>query len=248
MRRLAVPVEPMTSVETAGSWSVLIVEDDPYVADLHARLVDVSAGFHTMGRATNGDEAYQFVAQNQPDLAIVDLSMPGSDGLSFLRTLRRDGYSTEVIVVTAVREAKLVREAMHLGVVDYLVKPFAPERLQQSLAAFHSRIRTLRRPQLTQDEVDRIQGGAARVPRLPKGLRRSTLVAVRKVLEGSDVPLTAVEVGSIVGIARVTARRYLEYLEVIGAVLVERQYKGLGRPLNRYRYLSRDDLPPTKTG
>jgi two-component system response regulator DctR len=199
----------------------------------------MSTGFHTVGTAINGEEAYAFIRQHEPDLAIVDLSMPGSDGLGLLHAVRQGGHSTEVIVVSAVREAKLIREVMHLGVVDYLVKPFAPERLQQSLAAFHARVRTLRRPQLTQDEVDRIQGGAARAPRLPKGLRRSTLVAVRKMLERSDEPVSAVEVGSAVGIARVTARRYLEYLEVIGAVLVERQYKGPGRPLNRYRHQPR---------
>jgi two-component system response regulator DctR len=222
------------------SWSVLVVEDDPYVAKLHTRLVDLSPGFRTVATATSGEEAYALVARLQPDLAIVDLSMPGSDGVSFLRALRQANHPTEVIVVTAAREAKLVREVMHLGVLDYLVKPFAPERLQQSLAAFHSRARTLRRPQLTQDEVDRIQGGATRAPRLPKGLRRSTLVAVRNVLDAGGRPLTALEVGQAVGIARVTARRYLEYLEVIGAVVVERQCNGPGRPRNQYRYPTHD--------
>ena len=230
----------MSAVEAQRTWRVLVVEDDPYVAKLHTRLVELTPGFRTVATATSGDEAYALVTRLRPDLAIVDLSMPGSDGLGFLRALRQAGYPTEVIVVTAAREAKLVREVMHLGVLDYLVKPFAPERLQQSLAAFHSRLRTLRRPHLTQDEVDRIQGGAARAPRLPKGLRRSTLIAVRNVLEASERPLTALEVGEAVGIARVTARRYLEYLDVIGAVLVERQCNGPGRPRNQYRYPAHD--------
>ena len=226
----------MTLLEAQHTWTVLIVEDDPYVARLHATLVDVAPGFRTIATACNGEEARALVAQLEPDLAIVDLSMPGSDGISFIRNLRLAGHATEVIVVTAVRDAKLVREVMHLGVVDYLVKPFAPERMQQSLAAFHSRLQTLRRPQLTQEEVDRLQGGATRAPRLPNGLRRSTLVAVRRALDGSDHPLTAVEVGSMVGVARVTARRYLEYLEVIGAVMIERECTGPGRPRNLYHY------------
>ncbi|HZQ63944.1 MAG TPA: response regulator [Gaiellaceae bacterium] len=227
----------MTVSPAQPPWRVLIVEDDPTIASLHGRLVDGSPGFRTVGVASTGEEAYTLVTDIRPDLAIVDLSMPGSDGLSFLRRLRREGHETEVIVVTAVREARIVREVMHLGVVDYLVKPFAPERLQQSLAAFLARVRTLRRPRLTQDEVDRVQAsGAARLPRLPKGLKRSTLVAVRRVLDASDRPLSAVEVGEAVGVARVTARRYLEYLEVIGAVDVERECSGPGRPRNRYRY------------
>src|SRR5262249_40365029 len=159
----------MTLKTSNDQWDVLVVEDDPYVASLHSRFVDASPGFRAIGTATNGDEAEAAIAHFQPDLAIVDLSMPGTDGLEFLRRLRQEGHPTEVIVVTAVRDAGIVREAMHLGVVDYLVKPFAPERLQQSLAAFGSRARTLRRPQLTQDEVDRVQAsGANRMQRLPK--------------------------------------------------------------------------------
>jgi two-component system response regulator DctR len=227
----------VTVAPAQALWRVLIVEDDPHVASLHARLVDASPGFRTVAVAATGDDALALTIDIEPDLAIVDLSMPGSDGLGFLRDLRREGHATEVIVVTAVRDARVVREVMHLGVLDYLVKPFAPERLQQSLAAFLARVRTLRRPQLTQDEVDRVQAsGAARMPRLPKGLKRSTLVAVRKALDATDHPLTAVEVGEAVGVARVTARRYLEYLEVTGAVDIERECNGPGRPRNRYRY------------
>lgn len=232
----------MTITTGRAQWTVLIVEDDPYVASLHSRLVDASPRFRAVGTASNAEEARTAVAQLKPDLAIVDLTMPGGNGLEFLRSLRQEGHATEVIVVTAVRDARIVREVMHLGVVDYLVKPFAPERLQQSLAAFSARLRTLRRPQLTQDEVDRVQAsGAPRMQRLPKGLKRSTLVAVRRALDASNQPLSAIEVGEIVGVARVTARRYLEYLEVIGSVEVEREYKGPGRPRNRYAYPTHQD-------
>jgi two-component system response regulator DctR len=227
----------MTAAAAKRAWSVLVVEDDPYIATLHKRLIDASPGFSTTGIAPNGEEALAAVVRTEPDLVVLDLSMPGSDGVSFLRRLRGQGYSTEVIVVTAARDARVVREVMHLGIVDYLVKPFAPERLQQSLAGFLVRERTLRRARLTQDEVDRIQAtGPSRMPRLPRGLKRSTLAAVRRALDDHERPLSAVEVGEVVGIARVTARRYLEYLEVIGAVEVERECNGPGRPRNRYRY------------
>jgi two-component system response regulator DctR len=231
----------MSVVASPRPWKVLIVEDDPFVARLHGRLVDAVHGFHAVGTASNGEEARQLVTTLQPDLAIVDLSMPGSDGIDFLRALRREESMTEVIVVTAVRDAKVVREVMHLGVVDYLVKPFAPERLQQAMAAFLARARTFRRGRLTQEEVDRVQSSVAyRVPRLPKGLKRSTLVAVRQALAASERALTALEVGELVGVARVTARRYLEYLEVIGVAEVNRESVGPGRPRNRYRLLATD--------
>jgi two-component system, CitB family, response regulator DctR len=165
--------------------------------------------------------------------------MPGGDGLTLLRRIRHEALPLEVIVVTASRDAQTIREAMHLGVVDYLVKPFAPERLRQSFNAFALRARTLKRPLLAQDEVDLVQStGAARIRRLPKGLKRSTLRAVREALERSDRPLSADEVGHEIGVARVTARRYLEYLDVMGAARVERECHGPGRPRNRYQHIA----------
>jgi response regulator of citrate/malate metabolism len=225
----------------AGSespWGVLIVEDSPEVAALHRRLVDAMPDFRVVAVASDGEAAYRAVSTMQPDVAIVDLTMPGGDGLTFLRRVRQGGLPLEMIVVTASRDAQTVRETMHLGVVDYLVKPFAPERLRQSLSAFARRVRALRRPQLAQDEVDLVQStGAPRMQRLPKGLKRSTLAAVRAAVEGAPRPLTADEVGRTIGVARVTARRYLEYLEVIGAARIERECRGPGRPRNRYRHI-----------
>jgi two-component system response regulator DctR len=218
-----------------GAWRVLIVEDSPEVAALHRRLVDAVPEFQTVAVASDGVAAFRAVHATGPDVVIVDLTMPGGDGLTFLRRIRAESLDLEVIVVTASRDAKTVREALHLGVIDYLVKPFAPERLRQSLSAFARRARTLRRPQLAQAEVDLVQAsGATGLHRLPKGLKRATLAAIRSTLETSTTPLTADEVGQCVGVARVTARRYLEYLEVIGAARVERECRGPGRPRNRY--------------
>ena len=217
-------------------WSVLIVEDSPEVATLHRRLVDSTTGFKAVHVSSNGEAGYAAVKRLRPHLAIVDLTMPGGDGLTFLHRIRQEALPLEVIVVTASRDAATVRETVHLGVVDYLVKPFAPERLRQALMAFGRRSRVLRRDQLAQDDVDLVQSsGAARMQRLPKGLKRSTLAAVESALARSERPLAADEVGEQIGVARVTARRYLEYLEVIGAAQVEREYRGPGRPRNRYR-------------
>jgi two-component system, CitB family, response regulator DctR len=225
-------VRPRHEVE----WSVLIVEDSAVVATVHRRLVDSTPRFRAVHVSSNGEAAYEAVKRLRPDLAIVDLTMPGGDGLTFLRRIRLESIPIEVIVVTASRDAATVRETVHLGLVDYLVKPFAPERLRQALMAFARRSRAFRRDQLAQDDVDLVQSsGAARIQRLPKGLRRSTLVAVEAALARSERPLAADEVGEEIGVARVTARRYLEYLEVIGSAQVEREYRGPGRPRNRYR-------------
>jgi two-component system, CitB family, response regulator DctR len=228
------------ALSATRTWRVLIAEDSREVADLHRRLVDAVPEFRTVGVVSDGKAAHESAHRLRPDLAIVDLTMPGGDGLTFIRRVRSEALPLEVIVVTASRDADTVRDVLHLGVVDYLVKPFAPDRLHQSLAAFARRTRALSRPQLAQDEVDLVQAsGAARIHRLPKGLRRSTLLAVRGALDASSSAVSAEEVGRLTGVARVTARRYLEYLEVMGEAAIERECAGPGRPLNRYRRVRR---------
>jgi two-component system response regulator DctR len=220
----------------AQDWRVLVVEDDVAVASLHRQVVDDTPNFQTVATAVNGELAYDAIRTLEPDLAIVDLTMPGGDGTALLRRIRLEGLPLDAVVVTASRDASTIRTIMHLGVLDYLVKPFAPDRLRQSLTSFALRSRTLRRNLLMQDDVDLVQwSGAPRLQRLPKGLKRSTLATVRGVLECSDRALTAEEVGERAGIARVTARRYLDYLDVVGAARVERECRGPGRPPNRYR-------------
>lgn len=228
----------VAGVRTAP-WRVLIVEDDAVVARLQRRLVDAMPEFRTVGTAPNGEIGLREIASLLPDLAIVDLGMPGGDGLSLVQRIRQESLPVEVIVVTASRDASTIRKVMHQGVIDYLVKPFAPERLWESLNAFALRAQALSEPVLAQEEVDLVQStGARRIHRLPRGLRRTTLNAVRSALELSDQALTAEEVGDEVGIARVTARRYLDYLDAIGTARVERERNGPGRPRNRYRRAS----------
>ncbi len=230
-----------TSVERDPPWKVLIVEDDHQVASLHQRLVEAMPGFRSLGAVADGEAAYRAVNSLLPDLAIVDLAMPGCDGRTLVRRLRAQEAAVEVIVVTASRDAKTVREMVHLGVVDYLVKPFAPERLQHAMSSFARRARGLRRAQLAQDDVDIVQAtGAVGMHRPPKGLKIRRLGEIRMLLRESGEALTAEEVGARVGIARVTARRYLDYLDVIGAVTIERECRGPGRPRNCYR----DSEPP----
>lgn len=223
-------------------WSVLVVEDDPDVADLHRRLVDATPGFSTVRVVPNGRRALEAMRQCPVDVAIVDLTMPGGDGMTLIRMLRQESFDVDVIVVTASRDSRTVREAMRLGVLDYLVKPFAPERLHRSLEAFGRRARALCRPQLAQADLDLVQANGAAIRRLPKGLKPSTLDAVTTALRASPGGLSADELAHAIGASRVTARRYLEYLDVVGIACMQREYCGSGRP--RHRYCWREPVVP----
>ena len=218
-------------------WRVMIVEDNLAVAVLHRRVVDTIGSLRTVHVARDGTQALAALEAVRPDLVVLDLTMPGGDGMSFLRELRHGGSPVEVIVVTASRDGPTVSEAIRLGVIDYLVKPFEPQRLRRSLRAFALRRQTLSGgAELSQADVDLVQspGTRGQARRLPKGLRESTLRSVLAALDGRDA-MSADEVAKKVGVARVTARRYLEYLTLIGVVGMSREASGPGRPRNRYR-------------
>lgn len=218
-------------------WRVMIVEDNAVVAALHKKIVDSVPYLRTEHVAPNGERARAAVHGVSPDLIILDLTMSGGNGMNFLRWLRQTGYPVDVIMVTATRSGQVVQEATHLGVLDYLVKPFSPQRLRRALSTFAVRHRALSSTgELSQSDVDAIQTTSGGEPtELPKGLKNGTMNAVLSFLESSSEPATASDVGDAVGVARVTARRYLEHLEFVGKAERSRVMDGPGRPKNRYR-------------
>jgi response regulator of citrate/malate metabolism len=218
------------------TWRVLVVEDDPIVAKLHCRLVGGVPGLEIVGVARHGEEALRTVARARPHLVLLDLGLPGMNGVTFLRELRARSFGCEVIAVTAVRTADVVRETLHFGVLDYLVKPFTNERLRQSLNLFIQRTVTLNDAELEQDSIDVISRAQRRGRRwLPKGLAEDTLAEVRDRLASAEDPVSADAVATDMGISRVTVRRYLEYLVAIGDAAAESAITGRGRPRKLYR-------------
>jgi len=105
--------------------SVLIVDDEPAVRDLMSRWA-ASLGLRST-TASNADEALASLRLNHYDLAVIDVMMPGHDGLWLAGELQRDHPSTAVIVATAYTEL-LGENAQHTPIADFLIKPFQRER------------------------------------------------------------------------------------------------------------------------
>jgi two-component system response regulator DctR len=215
-------------------WRVLIVDGDPVSASLHRRVVDTHPGFVVGAVVASGEEAIGILRhRGQVDLILLDVAAPDI-GLSRLLRSLRPGTAPDVIALTSVRDPEVVRANLHLGVVDYLVKPFPVERLRQALVAFRNRMNVLRGARLEQADIDALFASSSSAF-LPKGVQADTLRAVRQVLQSSDGDqLTAEEVADRAAIARVTARRYLEYLSTVREVDVEAFSSGRGRPRKRY--------------
>lgn len=158
-------------------------------------------------------------------------------GLEVLQRLRADGDRVGVIMITAARELDTVSGALDGGAADYLIKPFEFDQLQTKLLAFAARADALESAAgVDQSLIDSLFGGPAATPAakvLPKGLGAETgelvLAAVRDAGE-----VSAAECADVVGISRVSARRYLEHYLSAGTVELRLQY-GVGRPERRYR-------------
>jgi response regulator of citrate/malate metabolism len=122
--------------------------------------------------------------------------------------------------------------------VHYLVKPFRFEDLAARLEAFRRAHRALAGSAAPdQASIDEVFAPVAGTPReqLPKGLSPETADAVLAALTAAEEDLSATECAELVGVSRVSARRYLEHYVATGRARVRLQYGGSGRPERRYR-------------
>ncbi|MFD9816871.1 response regulator [Streptomyces sp. NPDC059080] len=225
---------------TTPGIKVLVVEDDPVAAAAHALYVGRVPGFTVSGTVHSGADARRHLDQHAVDLLLLDLYLPDGHGLQLMRTLRGAGHGADVIAVTSARDLTMVREGVSLGVVQYLLKPFTFSTLRDRLQRYAA-FRSTAGEASGQDEVDRAIA-ALRNPRpaaLPKGLTSATLRAVTDALRAAPDGLSATEAGAGVGISRITARRYLEYLVDTGRAARAPQYGQVGRPELRYRWSER---------
>ena len=121
------------------NYKVLIVEDDPMVAMINSQFVKKSEGFEVAGMCRNGQEALDFLESNTVDLILLDVFMPVLNGTETLKKIRSKKINSEVIMVTAANDTATIEETVHLGVHDYLIKPFTYERFYASLEKFKAK-------------------------------------------------------------------------------------------------------------
>jgi response regulator of citrate/malate metabolism len=221
----------------------LVVDDDAMTASIHHSYVERVPGFEVVGEADTGRRALDAVRELRPDLLLLDIYLPDMSGLDVLRTLREPGQPhIDVIAVTAAKDVATLRTAIHGGVIHYLVKPFFFDTLRERLegyAALHGRLERLREPD--QHDIDHVFSLLRSHGRhgLPKGISAPTLETVVEALQQSEADITAVELAETTGISRGTARRYLEYLALTGAVELSLRYGTTGRPEHKYRWADR---------
>jgi response regulator of citrate/malate metabolism len=218
---------------------VLVVEDEPVALEAHTAYVERVPGFAVAATASSSQTALRALQQVEVDVVLLDLNLPDRHGLDVVRAMRAAGHGADVIAVTSARDLEVVRSAVSLGVVQYLLKPFVFATLRDRLESYRAyRDQLGGNAQLaTQAEVDEVLAGARPVPAaLPKGMGTDLLAKVTHALQGAVAGLSATELGEVVGVSRVTARRYAEYLCEARLAVRSQRYAGPGRPEVEYRW------------
>jgi NADH-quinone oxidoreductase subunit E/NADP-reducing hydrogenase subunit HndA len=112
----------------AEALKVLVVDDEPVVTRSAERVLNAEG--YIVERAHNGREAMLMTEQDHYDLLLTDLRMPEMDGISLIRLMRQSRPSTGVVVITGYPSQETIEEALDLGIIDYMIKPFTPETLK----------------------------------------------------------------------------------------------------------------------
>jgi two-component system chemotaxis response regulator CheY len=108
----------------------LMVVDDALIMRMKIKDIAVQAGWTVVAEADNGEDAVVKFDEFQPDLMTLDMVMPKMDGLAALKAIRERHPSANIVMVSAVNQREKLRECIAGGALDFIVKPFDPERLK----------------------------------------------------------------------------------------------------------------------
>jgi DNA-binding NtrC family response regulator len=118
---------------TPARGRILVVDDEAVIRDVLYRFLKLK-GFEVVV-AANGMEALAKIKQERPHLMLLDLRMPGMDGLQVLKAAREIDREIAVMMITANNDLDLARKTMELGACDYIIKPFHLEYLRTTVMA-----------------------------------------------------------------------------------------------------------------
>jgi DNA-binding NarL/FixJ family response regulator len=117
---------------------LVLADDHPIVLDGLESLFRLEPDFEVVARCANGEESLKAVRRHRPDVLLLDIHMPGKDGLTVLRELQREKVPTKVVLLAAALEEEDVLEALRLGVRGMVLKEQAPQTVVRCVRQVHA--------------------------------------------------------------------------------------------------------------
>lgn len=128
----------MDNSKSTKSYSVILIDDEIWALRGIKGITDWdSLGFNIVGEFTDSRKALDFIRANEPDLIFTDIRMPGLDGMTLIKTLKEEGISSGVVIVTAYKDFEIARQAFKNDVCDYLIKPLDRAEVIETLNKLH---------------------------------------------------------------------------------------------------------------
>ena len=214
------------------------------VADLAAGYLEGIDGFRLEHTAHSGEQGLALLRAHHVDLVLLDVFMPGMDGMELLRIIKAQFFHTDVIMITAAQNSDDILNALRMGVADYIVKPFTFERFRESLLQFREKRQLLISPEvpITQEMLDRRifikKERPAPDSGTPKGIDARTLKTVMQVLQQYEGPFSLKDIEPLAGISRISLKKYFDYLTATGRLGSVKDYGGPGRPVTLYNWIA----------
>lgn len=217
----------------------MIVEDDPMVAEFNKRYLEQIEGFELAALCTSVEQAIEAIETQRIELVLLDIFMPGKNGLELLSYIRKNEKELDVIVISAASDKERIQKALRLGAVDYLIKPFKFERLNEAMSSYREKSELLKgQDALSQEEIDQLimpKDETSMPEELPKGLSQETLKLIWNVIKDIHArPFSTDDIVLKSGISRVSIRKYLKFMKDIGVLDVKIHYGTVGRPVSQH--------------
>jgi two-component system, CitB family, response regulator len=225
--------------------SVMIIEDDPMVREINSKFLNRIEGFKLCSAAGTLSDAVNYAVNTHPDLILLDIYLPQENGLDFLKWLRKEEIGCDVILITADKSMESVQEALRYGAIDYLIKPFTFERFKDALTKYRDLKNSFESADIIEQKIldCHIFNKKNEEPlhdELAKGLNWQTYNSIRStVKEWKASTFSAEEIAEMLGMARVTVRRYLDSMLKEGKLDIEIEYGRVGRPQHKYKITKR---------
>lgn len=210
----------------------IIVEDDLMVQEINKNILLSVEGFCLKASFCEVNSAISYLLNNEIDLILLDLTLPNTDGIELIRKIKSEFNKIDIIIISARNDSLSLQKSLNLGVIDYILKPFKQNRLENSLNQYKLR-KELLLSEINQENIDKAL--YKQIDDLPKGIDKNSLALIKENIKNFSTWFNVNELENLVGISKISLRKYLNYLEQTNYLSSKLEYKAKGRPQIYYK-------------